>query len=182
MQNNRKESIICLFRLFYFVSCGCIFLYLSQGLYQNFIGSKVILTISDLPIGDSGLMKPVIAICSEDPFRNYSKSMFTLKEYMNNSVNVTNDILMGYSLANFQGDKQPFVYVSNKRNSHFYSCSKISPRFALSALSWVAYLNYLNYFKQLLLIFVNLLIGKGIISRSRRHAYCLSWPLHRFKI
>ena len=128
MQNNRKESLICLFRLFYFVSCGCIFLYLSQGLYQNFIGSKVILTISDLPIGDSGLMKPVIAICSEDPFRNYSKSMFTLKEYMNNSVNVTNDILMGYSLANFQGDKQPFVYVSNKRNSLFDSCSKISPQ------------------------------------------------------
>ena len=131
MQNNRKESLICLFRLFYFVSCGCIFLYLSQGLYQNFIGSKVILTISDLPIGDSGLMKPVIAICSEDPFRNYSKSMFTLKEYMNNSVNVTNDILMGYSLANFQGDKQPFVYVSNKRNPLFDSCSKISPQICI---------------------------------------------------
>ena len=69
------------------------------------------MTASDLAIGNQGLTEPVISICSQDPFKNYSKPMFTLEEYMENSVNVTESIVKGYSLVRFEGDK-PTYYVS----------------------------------------------------------------------
>lgn len=111
MEEKTKDNFICTLRLIYFISCGFIFVYLSEGLYQNFVGSKVILTASDLAIGHQGLTVPVLSICSQDPFKNYSKPMFTLEEYMENSMNVTESIVKGYSLVRFEGDN-PTYYVS----------------------------------------------------------------------
>ena len=111
MEEKTKDNFIYTLRLIYFISCGFIFVYLSEGLYQNFVGSKVILTASDLAIGHQGLTVPVLSICSQDPFKNYSKPMFTLEEYMENSMNVTESIVKGYSLMKFEGEN-PTYYVS----------------------------------------------------------------------
>ena len=104
MEDKTKANLLLTLRLIYFLSCGCIFVYLSRGLYQNFVESKVILTASDLAIGRKDLPVPVMSICSTDPFKNHTKSMFTLKEYMENSVNVTNSTLIDYSLLKYEGD------------------------------------------------------------------------------
>ena len=108
MEDKTKANVLLTLRLIYFLSCGCIFVYLSRGLYQNFVESKVILTASDLAIGRTDLPVPHMSICSTDPFKNYTKSMFTLKEYMENSVNVTNSTLIDYSLLKYEGDAAIF--------------------------------------------------------------------------
>ena len=112
MLERKRNVIISLFRVVYFALCGYLFVYLSQGLYQNYVGSKVILTSNDSPIGGKGLLAPALKICAKTPFKNYSKAMFTLDEYMENSVNVTQSLLLDYSLLKFQGDEKPTPYVS----------------------------------------------------------------------
>ena len=114
MAMKTKKKLVLTFRLIYFISCGYIFIYLSQGLYQNFTGSKVILTVSDLPVGNKGLLAPAIAVCSKNPLKNYSKAMLTLQEYMDNSKNVTSTILIDYTLLKFNPGSRPSIYVSTK--------------------------------------------------------------------
>ena len=60
----------------------------------------------------NGVLSPVLQICAKTPFKNYSKAMFTLDEYMENSVNVTQSLLLDYSLLKFQGDEKPTPLVS----------------------------------------------------------------------
>ena len=112
MLERKRNIIISVFRVVYSAVCGYLFVYLSQGLYQNYVGSKVILTSNDSPIGGKGLLAPALKICAKTPFKNYSKAMFTLDEYMENSVNVTQSLLLDYSLLKFQGDEKPTPYVS----------------------------------------------------------------------
>ena len=66
-------------------------------------GNKVILTSSDDYLQDNQLLAPILAICSNKPLRDHAKPMFNLQEYMDNSVNVSEKILMGYSAINIQG-------------------------------------------------------------------------------
>ena len=98
-----KAKFIWALRIIYFISCGCIFVYLIRELYKSFTGSKVILTSSDDYLQDKQLVAPTLAICSNKPLRDHEKPMFNLQEYMENSVNVSKEILMGYSAINIQG-------------------------------------------------------------------------------
>ena len=98
-----KAKFICALRIIYFISCGCIFVYLIRELYKSFTGNKVILTSSDDYLQDNQLLAPILAICSNKPLRDHAKPMFNLQEYMENSVNVSEKILMGYSAINIQG-------------------------------------------------------------------------------
>ena len=98
-----KAKFIWALRIIYFISCGCIFVYLIRELYKSFTGSKVILTSSDDYLQNKQLVAPTLAICLNKPLRDHEKPMFNLQEYMENSVNVSKEILMGYSAINIQG-------------------------------------------------------------------------------
>ena len=96
-----KRRLFAVFRAIYFLPCAYTFFYLSRGLIENYVGSKVIATSSESVIGKGGFAPaPLIAICSDQPHKNNSMPMYTVEDYIENSNNVTDTTLIDYTLVN----------------------------------------------------------------------------------
>ena len=114
-----KKRLFAVFRAIYFLPCGYTFFYLSHGLIDNYVGSKVIATLSESVIGEGGFAPaPLIAICSDQPYKNNSIPMYTIEDYMRNSNNVTDTTLIDYALVN-QGNFDIQVCESKLQNYRY---------------------------------------------------------------
>ena len=52
-----KRRLFAVFRAIYFLPCAYTFFYLSRGLIENYVGSKVIATSSESVIGEGGFQE-----------------------------------------------------------------------------------------------------------------------------
>ena len=93
MGSNTIDNVHLIMRLVLVSSCGGIFISLSYNLCVAYFNKKVITTSEDEPIGGRLVQAPLFAVCAKDPFRKPLGEMFTLVEYMQNAVNVTEDII-----------------------------------------------------------------------------------------
>ena len=53
----------------------------------------------------------MLAVCAKDAFKNSTAQMLTLDDYMDNTVNVTENILLGYSFMKFTRNTSEMIEV-----------------------------------------------------------------------
>ena len=89
-----RNILILTLKTLSFAFCGGVFTIISYGLIGDYRDGKVIVTSSDDTIGEGKLIEfPSIAICSQTPFKRL-KSMLTLEDYLTNTYNVTEKVLV----------------------------------------------------------------------------------------
>ena len=94
-----KRNVKLVLRTFLLILCGCIFYLISFGLIDNFLRKRVIVTTSNTPIGNNPVQAPMIAICAKSPFKNGLQAMLTKEQLMQNSINITKEILLDVYLT-----------------------------------------------------------------------------------
>ena len=106
-----QRNVKLVLRTFLLILCGCIFYLISIGLIDNFLKKRVIVTTSNTPIGNNPVQAPLIAICAKSPFKNGLQAMFTKEQLMQNSINITEEILLNvYLTKNAYGPYDDTIY------------------------------------------------------------------------
>ena len=101
-----KVTLLLALKFLTFFICSCIFYILSYKLFVNYFSHKVIVTSAEVPMGK--VTPPAVMVCSQIGFRNNTMVMLTLDDYMENTINVTENILLDYSYTRYGGDAQDF--------------------------------------------------------------------------
>ena len=96
----KSELLIVGLRIGSMVFCGLIFAIVSHELIRDYLDGKEIVTRSKRSLGSSSsISPPKLMICSRNAFKDSSASMFTKEEYMKNTVNTTEQILLAVVMA-----------------------------------------------------------------------------------
>ena len=90
----QKLDFLQLLKLILFLACVSIFCKLSYNLFVNYQTNKKIVTTAKQKMGT--VPSPVIMVCSQVAFKNNSLAMLELVDYMMNTINVTEEILLDY--------------------------------------------------------------------------------------
>ena len=111
----KRENVALAFKVSFFIFSVIIFVWVSNGLFDNFIKRRVIVTKSEGKSGRDSLPSFLIGICSRDSsFKDARKTMYTVAEYMQNSANATNRILMKSAIIR-KGQRQIKLQVSSQK-------------------------------------------------------------------
>ena len=122
----RVESSVSRYRHNFFIFSVIIFVWVSNGLFDNFIKRRVIVTKSERKSGRDSLPSFLIGVCSRDSsFKDAQKTMYTVAEYMQNSANASKRILMKSAIIR-KGQRQIKLQVSNQKFDQKLSKLRIS--------------------------------------------------------
>ena len=135
MRSNRKcalrKILISILKTISLAFCVGVFTIISYGLIRDYRDGKVIVTSSDTIIGEGNVIEfPSIAICSRKPFKRL-KSMITLDDYLTNTENMTNTVLLSGAIVNanmisLHNSNSVFLRVRNILTSKISLCYKRS--------------------------------------------------------
>ena len=111
----KRENVALAFKVSFFIFSVIMFVWVSNGLFDNFIKRRVIVTKSERKSGRDSLPSFLIGVCSRDSsFKDAQKTMYTVAEYMQNSANASKRILMKSAIIR-KGQRQIKLQVSNRK-------------------------------------------------------------------